>query len=409
MNLWLEFIIYFKRTYPKLYSTRCFISLLEQVRVLQIELGGAMRIIFGLGCVLLVGGCDIIPRGAALQSEVLAVSQDPEVAPSFAVEAVARENLAIFHGWPAADLSHYHWIDRVDQPNTRTIRSGDMIRVTVWSTGENGLLTSLGQRNVTLPETRVSSSGRIFLPYIGDLNVSGMSPDRARERIQEAYSATVPSAQVQIEMVEGRAQTVSFVDGISAPGRYPLPDNDFTILELIAEGGGISQNLNNPQVRLHRGGRIFGISAERLLETPTSNTTLIGGDKVFVEADNRSFLSLGAAGTESIHDFPTDTVSALEALSIIGGVTDTRADAKGILILRRYPTGAVKVDRSGPDHSRTIFTIDLTTADGLFSADQFSIESGDLIYVTESPLTAANSIFALVGSIFGLSNALSGL
>lgn len=366
-----------------------------------------MRMIFGLSCVLLISGCDLIPRGAALQSEVLAVERDSDIPPDFAVEAVARENLSTFIQWPPADSSHYHWIDRVDQPNTRTIKAGDTIKVTIWSTEENGLLTTVGQRNVTLPEARVSPNGRIFLPYVGDINIAGMSPDRARERIQNAYSSSVPSAQVQIEMVEGRAQTVSLVVGVAAPGSYPLPDNDFTILELIAEGGGISQDLNSPQVRLHRNGSIFGISAERLLANPGTNTTLVGGDKVFVEADDRTFLSLGAAGTESIHPFPTDTVSALEALSIIGGVSDSRADAKGILILRRYPVSVVTADRSGPDHPRTIFTIDLTTADGLFSADQFLIESGDLIYVTESPLTAVNSIFGLVGSVFGLSNALS--
>jgi polysaccharide export outer membrane protein len=352
--------------------------------------------------VLFAAGCDYIPRGAGLQSEVLAVSSDADAIPDIAVEPVTRNNLATFHSWAPASYEHYSWIDRVDQPNTRIIRPGDTLRATIWTTEDNGLLTASGQRNITLPDLRVSSSGKVFLPYVGEFRVSGMSPENARGRIEAAYLDSIPSAQVQIEMIEGRAQAVSLVSGVSAPGSFPLPDSDFTILELIALGGGISDSLTNPQVRLHRNGQIYGISAERLFDAPSTDTTLVGGDRIFVEADDRTFLSLGAAGSEAVHSFPTDTVTALEALSIIGGVAEGRADAKGILILRSYPVRVVTADRSGPDHPRTVFTLDLTTADGLFSADQFLIQPGDLIYVTESPLTAVSSILGLIGTIFGL-------
>lgn len=353
--------------------------------------------------------CDIIPRGAGLQSEVLATARntDPEAAPEFAIEIVTRSNLATFLHWPDIERPNTRWINRVDQPNTRTIHAGDTVRITIWTTENDGLLTGPGQRNVTFPDTRVSSTGQIFLPYIGEIRISGMSPETARTRIEEAYVGALPSAQVQLDLTEGRAQAVSLVGGVANPGTFALPDNDFTILQLIADGGGISAALSNPQVRLHRNGEIYGVSADRLLETPSLDTTLVGGDKIYIEADDRSFLSLGAAGSEAVHPFPTDTVTALEALSIIGGVSDTRADAKGILILRRYPLREVTEDRSGPDHPRTVFTMDLTSADGLFSADQFLIQPGDLIYVTESPVTAAGSIFGLLGSVIGLNNAIN--
>jgi len=368
-----------------------------------------LRFLMGVCAILSLSACDWIPRGAGLQSEVLAAARDdnPETIPDFAVEIVTVSNVATFMRWPAADSAHLHWIDRVDQPNTRSIKAGDTLRITVWATENDGLLTGPGQRNVTLPDARVSSSGRIFLPYIGDFLVSGMSPDRARARVEEAYTRVQPSAQVQLEMIEGRAQEVSLIGGVANPGAFALPDNDFTILQLIADRGGISSGLENPQVRLQRNGHLYGVSAERLFNNPRLDTTLVGGDKVFVQADDRTFLSLGAAGTEAIHTFPSDTVTALQAMSIIGGISDTRADPKGILVLRRYPLSKVTTDRSGPDHPRTVFTLDLTTADGLFSADQFEVQPGDLIYVTESPVTAARSIFGLLGSVIGLNNSLN--
>lgn len=364
------------------------------------------RFLLMTSCMALLAGCDLIPRGAGLQAEVLAATREDDgtTTMDFAVEVVTRENLATFVRWPAADDTHYHWIRRVDQPNTRTIANGDTLRITIWSTEDNGLLTAPGQRFVTLPDMRVSANGTVFLPYVDTVRVRGMSPERARAMIEDRYMSVTPSAQVQIELIEGRARTVSLISGVAAPGSYPLSDNDVTILQLIADGGGISANLNNPQVRLQRNGRIYGISADRLLDQPANDTTLQGGDKVYIEEDDRTFLSLGAAGSEAVHPFPSETVSALEALSIIGGISEDRADAKGILILRRYPVAKVTADRSGPDHPRTVFTLDLTSADGLFSADQFEIQPGDLVYVSESPLTAAGSILAALGSVIGLTN-----
>ena len=351
--------------------------------------------------------CGLIPRGAGLQSEILAATRDEDgqATTNFAIEPVTQANLATFIQWPPVSSAHYHWINRVDQPNTRIIRPGDTIDITLWTTEVNGgLLTAPGQRSVMLDGLRVSSSGSIFLPYLGDFRVSGNSPERARERIEERYSETIPSVQVQLSFIEGTQQTVSLISGVNGAGSYPLPDGDFTILQLLAEGGGISGNLTNPQVRLHRDGRIFGVSAARLLDEPRLNTTLVGGDKIYVEEDDRTFMSLGAAGSEAIHTFPSDHVTALEALSIIGGVSETRADAQGILILRRYPVAKVTADRSGPDHPRTIFTLDLTSADGLFSAGQFLLQPNDLVYVSESPLTAAQSILSIFGAALGISN-----
>lgn len=364
---------------------------------------------------LVLAGCASLPRGAGLQSEVLARAGDlpPDTVEDgiplpqdFAVEPVTEANLATFAQWPVTDASGLAWIERVDQPDNRIISPGDLITVTIWTTEENGLLTTAGERVVTLPEMQVSSGGEIFLPYVGQARITGMAPETARARIEESYLEIIPSAQVQVSVVEGRQRTVSVVDGVGAPGVYPLADQDVTLLEILAEAGGVAGDFSNPQVRLQRGGDLYGVSLSRLLDSPRLNTTLVGGDRIYIEEDERSFLSLGAAGTEAIHRFPSDRVTALEALSLIGGVTPDRADAQGILILREYPPGVVRADRTGPAHERTIFVIDLTSADGLFSAGQFEIRSGDLVYVTESPINGARTVLGLIGSVFGLVNQL---
>ena len=371
----------------------------------------ALRLSILLGLPLLLAACDSLPRGAGLTREVLAVSDEVErgeVPPEFAVETVTRDSLPVYASWPAVNESTLDWITRVDQPNNRIIAPGDRLTVTIWSTEENGLLTN-GGRHAVLPDLQVEPTGQVFLPYIGQIRVAGMSPETARAKIQDQYLTVTPSAQVQVQLAEGRANTVSLVSGVARPGTYPLPDRDFTIMGLIAEGGGVSDGFDNPQIRLQRGGHLYGTSVSRLLDQPALDTTLTGGDKVYVEEDERYFLSLGAAGSEAIHPFPKDVVSAVDALSIIGGVADNRADARGILILRHYPESVVTSDLTGPNNVRTVFTIDLTSADGLFSAGQFRIRPGDLIYVTESPISSARTIVGILGGTLGVLNTANNL
>ena len=359
---------------------------------------------------LIVSACSL-PRGAGFEAEVLAATRDEagQLVQDFGVAPVTREFLSQYASWPSIGENSLGWINHQPDAPNRIIGPGDTVAITVWNTELNSLLTAPSQRSVNLGPITVSPSGFVFLPYIENIRISGMSPDRARAVLQERFTEIIPSAQVQLEMTEGRLSTVSLIGGVARPGSYPLVDQSYTIMALLAEAGGISQNLNNPQIRLVRGDAIYGTSADRLLSSPNLDTTLRGGDKVYVETDNRYFLSLGAAGSQAIHKFPKDSVSALEAMAIIGGISASRADPQGILILREYPASALRQDGTGPAFTRTVFTIDLTSTDGLFSAGQFHIRSGDLVYATESPVTTAQTVLGLIGSSIGLSSQISRL
>ncbi len=356
-----------------------------------------------------VAGCSL-PRGAGFQSEVLAASnagnQEEGEAPvyDFAVFEVNRATLPVLNLWPGNNEKSYPWIARQDQPASLIIAPGDSIQLTIWDAEENSLLSGTGQRATPLQQAPVSSDGRIFVPYIGELRVSGMSPSTARARIEEELIKTIPSAQVQMVVEPGRANTANLVTGVAVPGVYQLPDRNFKMLDLLSLGGGANPALINPQVRLIRGGNVYGVSLERLLSEPNLDTTLRGGDRVIVQQDERNFLSLGATGTEQLHVFPKDRVTALEAMAIVGGVSDDRANPQGILIMREYDMAAVRDDQTGPPKDRVVFTIDLTSADGLFSAGNFALQGGDLVYATESALGPTLTLFNIATSLSSLRN-----
>jgi polysaccharide export outer membrane protein len=222
--------------------------------------------------------------------------------------------------------------------------------------------------------------------------------------LQQDLEAIVPSAQVELAMTEGRQNSVELIGGVRAPGTYPMPDRNYTVRSLLSAGGGVDSALNNPQIRLVRGNSIYGTSVEDLLDQPGYDTLLRGGDQIFVEDDTRYFLSFGATSTEAQHPFTRDRVSAMDAVSIIGGVNDAKADAKGLLILREYPASAVAPGERGPRNTRVVFSINLTSLDGLFSARNFDIQPNDVVMATESPLNDVLAISNIIGNFFGIFN-----
>lgn len=356
---------------------------------------------------MMLAACNA-PRGAGFQSEVLAASRvaDSEgpAEYDFTVHTITRDWLPVLQSWPSTDRSRLGWIKRQRRAPTQIIAPGDVLNISIWDTAENSLLVGAGQRMAQLENIKVSPGGNIFLPFVGDMRVSGLSPEAVRTRIESRLINTTPSAQVQLSMIAGRANTADLVAGVKSPGPYPLPNRNFTVLGLLSQGGGVDPDLTNPQLRLMRGDRIYGASLDRVYGNPTLDTTLQGGDRVIVVSDDRYFLSLGATGTEARHLFPQDHVTALDALATIGGVAEARANAQGILILRHYPRSALRGDLSGPSKERVVFTLDLTTADGLFSAGLFHIMPGDLVYGTESPVTTAGTVLALLGAVLGVTN-----
>ncbi|CUH89330.1 polysaccharide export protein Wza [Phaeobacter sp. CECT 5382] len=360
-----------------------------------------LSLIAATSLILLPVACSRLPGGAPASEEIIRQSGESDA--DFALYTVNRAFLPTVAQWPGTGTQeHLSWLGASHGAKTQIIQPGDKLTLRIWDSSDNSLLTSSEQKAVQLQDVRVAANGTIFMPYVGSVNVLGLTPDLAREELQVELEAIVPSAQLQLDMLEGRNNSVDLVSGVAQPGTYPMPNRNYSVMGLISAGGGISSNLNNPQIRLVRGRSIYGTSVDALLNDPNKDSLLRGGDRVFVEEDERYFLSFGATGTEDLHIFSKDSVSAMDAMSIAGGFQDSRADPQGLLILREYEPSAVAPGVRGPRQTRVVFTLDLTSADGLFSARNFEINPGDLVMATESPINDALTISNLIGNFFGV-------
>lgn len=357
-----------------------------------------MTRLLAIALMFAVSACGNLPRGAALQREVIREA-NAETA-QFDLVPVTRANAELIAKWPVTGWTGgFHWIKSSRGPKSQVLRTGDQIDLNIWDNQENSLLTQSGNNLAILNGLMVSPSGTIFIPYIGDVVVNGLTPDGARKRIQSELATIAPDAQVQLTATPGVDNSVSVVGGVALPGSYPLPNRNTSILSVIASAGGINNSFRNPVVSLHRGNATYSIPAKDLFASPDKNARLYGDDKIIVQQDERAFTALGASGSESLIYFPKEYVTALEAMSLMGGIQDDRADPKGILVLREYPAKAVVAEpKVGPRQQQVIFSLDLTTADGLFAARNFLINPNDTVLATESPVVALRTVLSLFGA-----------
>lgn len=353
-----------------------------------------------------LAGCSGLPRGAALRAEISRPATADQA--DYAFYPVTRALLPTVQEWPrVGSVPTDGWPRATAGSLGQIIQPGDVVAINIWDSSDNSLLTGLEERQASLGEMVVSPAGRVFIPYVGEVRVAGMAPGRARSAIQLQLSNIAPAAQVQLQLIEGNQNSVSVAAGVNAPGVFPLRDRATSVLSVISQAGGVSPELRNPRIRLQRGHRNYATSLKRLYEYPEADATLRAGDTIIVEQDDRYFLALGAAGKEELIYFPQDHVTALEAISLIGGITDTRADPEGVLVLREYPTSALAAGLRGPRKSRVIFAIDMTSADGLFSAKNLQIMPGDVVLATESPVSSVQVALSLLGGGVGFARQLS--
>lgn len=280
-----------------------------------------------------------------------------------------------------------------------TVRPGDTLGLTIWENVDDGLLAAGGANSASITEIQVDGAGFIFVPYAGRIKASGNSPEAIRRIITEKLEAQTPDPQVMVQRLAGDGATVSLIGGVGAQGVYPIERPTRTLTAMLARAGGITVPPEITQVTLTRGAHSGTVWLEDLYENPRLDIALRAGDRVLVEQDERFFTTLGATGAQVKVPFETQTVSAVEALASVGGLSSAAADPTGIFVFRDEPAKiANKVlgrsDLSGDQ--RMVYVLDLTSPNGVFTARDFDIRDGDTVYVTEAPYNQFSKVLQAI-------------
>ncbi|MFD1159999.1 polysaccharide biosynthesis/export family protein [Roseovarius aestuarii] len=284
-----------------------------------------------------------------------------------------------------------------------TINPGDTLGLTIWENVDDGLLTGEAQSQTTLQEVQVDGAGFIFVPYAGRIRAAGNSPEAIRRIITNKLDEQTPDPQVEVRRLAGNGATVSIVGAVNGQGVYPIERPTRTLSAMLAAAGGVSIPPEVAQITVIRGAHRSKVWFQDLFEHPKFDIALRGGDRILVEQDTRAFSVLGATGAQARVTFETQTLSAIEAIATVGGLTASSADPTGVFVMRNEPAEIANQVLARDDlqgAQRLVYVLDLTQPNGVFVARDFSVRDGDTIYVTEAPFAQWSKVVsALTGTL----------
>lgn len=144
--------------------------------------------------------------------------------------------------------------------------------------------------------SRVDAKGRINLPLVGEVQVSGLTISAAQKAVENAYrdGRYLRNPQVTINVEAYAPREVSIQGQVRSPGRYPLPiETSMTVLELVTRAGGFTDTAKGTAVSVTRvtpdgKKQVFTIDVDSLLKGKSganindNSLMLEPGDIVFV-------------------------------------------------------------------------------------------------------------------------------
>ena len=213
------------------------------------------------------------------------------------------------------------------KPEDYRLGAGDLLKIAVFDHDELGI------------DVRVSQSGNITFPLIGQVVVAGLSTREAElllaARLTEGGFLKQP--QVSVLVSEYQSQKISVMGQVARPGQYPL-DASKKVLDALALAGGVLNDTAADDATLVRadGSRVI-IDLQTLFDgDPAVNPVVQDGDTVFV-AHAPQFYIYGEVQHPGQYRLARST-SISQAISIGGGLTP-RGTQRGAIVKRMDATG----------------------------------------------------------------------
>lgn len=236
--------------------------------------------------------------------------------------------------------------------------AGDVVRVVVYQNPD-----------LTL-ETRVSETGVISYPLLGNVRIGGLGVSAAEKLIADGLKNGnfVKAPQVTLILMQVKGNQASVLGQVNRPGRYPIETADMRMTDLLANAGGVTST--GAEILVLSGTRagkpfrmeidlpsVFGPSAEQ----GRPNDVLIqNGDVLWVDRAPLVYIygEVQRPGPLRLERGMT----VMQALAAGGGLNQ-RGTERGIRVHRKSADGKVQVVQPAMDDA---------------------VRDGDVVYVKES-------------------------
>jgi len=192
----------------------------------------------------------------------------------------------------------------------------------------------------------VTDDGRIAMPLIGKVDVSGLTPTEVETRIKGLLEKFIKNPDVSVTVLEAGSKPISVIGAVSRPGRIGITGN-INLIQAITQAGGLANGYGRTLyiLRTATNGLTeqIGIDIDDLMVNgnPDLNLPLRPNDVINVPVDGSiNIYVLGEVMRPGSVQFRrSQTPTLLQVLAAAGGPTDRAS--KGV-VLKRVVGGVEK-------------------------------------------------------------------
>jgi polysaccharide export outer membrane protein len=203
-------------------------------------------------------------------------------------------------------------------------------------------------------QTRVSASGNISVPLVGQINVGGMSTRNLEEALTSRWSdgGFVRKPQVSVLVSEYMSQKVAVMGQVAKPGQYALSTAN-TVRDILAQAGGLNNGgtglptgfgvngvAGDEATLIHADGTKVTLDLHALLEgDPAQNPQVTAGDAIYVPRAPMFYI-YGEVQRPGQYRLERN-MSVVQAIAAGGGLTPKGTEF-GMKVKRRNSAGVLQ-------------------------------------------------------------------
>ncbi|MBS7544288.1 polysaccharide biosynthesis/export family protein [Ancylobacter oerskovii] len=360
---------------------------------------------------IILTGCGIVPSAGPNRQQITdaARSKDPATSDFMLVDLNDDVLAKLAHYAPATLQGSF---GNRKRPSTYVIGVGDAVTVTIWEGAAGGLFSrpatdvlGTGSQSAAIPEQQVSKDGTISVPFAGRVKVAGKTADEVERTIVTNLTGKAIEPQALVVVSKSVNNTATVIGEVNAPGRIMLTPRGERILDVIATAGGNKVPVHEAFVVMSRNGVNAAVPLQTIMGRPSENVYVLPDDTISIIREPQTFTVFGAAQRNAQVAFSTAGISLTEALALVGGPSDLRADPRGVYLMRfetEKVARAIDPDHTAPSQNgyvRVIYQLNMHQADGILLASGFRMRNKDAIYISNAPLSDLNKVLSVFSTV----------
>lgn len=358
-----------------------------------------------LTAAMLLSGCKTLPSSGPTAAQIVKRANDTRSEFRFNIvplDSHAVDALNEAQSTRAAAKMTLGLLEAPRRPDV--LGAGDVLNISIYEVGvslfSRAAAPSVGvfdpaAHGEKFPDVIIDEQGRISLPYVGVLDVAGLTPSQVETLINRRLAGQSQRPQAMVTLSKNVSNTVIVAGNVNKPGRYDLTFNSERLLDAIALAGGASASSEDTLVRFGRDGRTIEQRLDSIRASSRDDLVLVPRDHVELIARPRSFTVFGATGKVSQVSFETGGVSLAEALARVQGPADAAADPTAVFVFRYDDT---ITPQSGA--TPVIYRLNLMEPASYFLAQRVAMQDKDVIYIANAAANQPSKLVGIINQLF---------